>query len=129
LSGNSGSDRLIGDAGNDTLDAGQGDDTLFGGAGDDLLIGGLGKDTLTGNEGKDLFMMQSPAMATITDFTDGQDLLQLSDGLSFADLKITQGEGENAADTFILNNNNESIAVLSGVSADLIATEDFVISS
>jgi CubicO group peptidase (beta-lactamase class C family) len=127
LSGGGKSDRLIGDAGNDTLDAGEGNDTLFGGDGDDLLIGGLGKDTLTGNEGKDLFTLQPGAMTTITDFTDGQDLLQLPEGLSFADLKITQGSGENAADTLItLNNNSEIIAVLNGVSAELVATQNFV---
>jgi CubicO group peptidase (beta-lactamase class C family) len=126
LYGGGGSDRLIADAGNDTLNAGEGDDTLFGGDGDDLLIGGGGKDTLTGNEGKDLFAIDSQATITITDFTDSQDLLQLSGGLSFDDLTITQGEGENAANTFIsLNDNNEPIAILSGVSADLITTEDF----
>jgi Ca2+-binding RTX toxin-like protein len=126
LSSGSGSDRLIADAGNDTLDAGEGNDTLFGGEGDDLLIAGLGKDTLTGNEGKDLFGINSQAIITITDFTDGQDLLQLSESLSFDDLKITQGKGENAADTLIsLNSNNEPIAILNGVSADLVTTEDF----
>jgi D-alanyl-D-alanine carboxypeptidase len=126
LNGKGGSDRLIADAGNDTLDAGEGDDTLFGGDGDDLLVGGGGKDTLTGNEGKDLFAIASQATITITDFTDTQDLLQLSEGLNFADLKITQGEGENAADTLITSNsNNEPMAILSGISADLINTEDF----
>jgi CubicO group peptidase (beta-lactamase class C family) len=126
LSGDGGSDRLIADAGNDTLDAGEDDDTLFGGEGDDLLIGGGGKDTLTGNEGKDLFAIASQATITITDFTDGQDLLQLSEGLSFDDLTISQGKGENTADTLIsLNSNNEPIAILSGVSADLVTSEDF----
>jgi CubicO group peptidase (beta-lactamase class C family) len=130
LSGRGGSDRLIANAGNDTLDAGEGDDTLFGGDGDDLLIGGGGKDSLTGNEGKDLFAIASQATITITDFTDGQDLLQLSEVFSFTDLKITQGKGENAADTFIsLNSNNEPIAILSGVSADLVTTEDFATSA
>jgi CubicO group peptidase (beta-lactamase class C family) len=125
LSGQGGSDRLIADAGNDTLDAGEGDDTLFGGDGDDLLIGGGGKDTLTGNEGKDLFAIASQATITITDFTDGQDLLQLSECLNFADLKITQGEGENATDTFISDKiDNEPIAILRGVNADLVTIFD-----
>jgi Ca2+-binding RTX toxin-like protein len=127
LSGEGKNDRLIGDAGNDTLDAGEGNDTLFGGDGDDLLVGGLGQDTLTGNEGKDLFAIDSKAIVTITDFTDGQDFLQLSKGFSFADLKITQGSGENAADTLIfLNSKNEPIAILSGVSTDAIDATDFV---
>ncbi|MGL6338136.1 MAG: serine hydrolase [Waterburya sp.] len=130
LAGNLGSDRLIGNAGNDTLNGGEADDTLFGNAGDDLLIGGLGKNALTGDEGNDLFALESKAIITITDFTDGQDLLKLSDGLSFADLKITQGEGEKAANTLItLGNNNETIAVLNGVNAELFTTEDFVTSS
>ncbi len=147
LLGKGGIDYLFGKEGNDFLDGGEDidilnggldhdtiiggdgddDDTLLGGVGDDLLIAGLGKDTLTGNEGKDLFMMQSPAITTITDFTDGQDFLQLSEGLSFADLKITQGSGENAADTLIsLNSNNEPIAILSGVNTDAIDATDFV---
>jgi CubicO group peptidase (beta-lactamase class C family) len=130
LSGQGGSDRLIADAGNDTLDAGEGDDTLFGGEGHDFLIGRGGKDSLTGNEGKDLFAIASQGTVTITDFTDGQDLLQFSDGLSFADLKITQGEGEKAANTLIsLDMNQEAIVTLSGVNSELVTIEDFVILS
>jgi Ca2+-binding RTX toxin-like protein len=86
----------------------------------------LGKDTLTGGEGKDLFALQPGTMTTITDFTDGQDLLQLSRGLNFTDLKITQGEGENAVNFVIsLNNNNEPMAILNGVSANSIDAADF----
>jgi len=121
---------MYGGVGCDSL-LGEGDtDYLFGKEGNDFLDGGEDSDRLNGNEGKDLLAIASEATITITDFTDGQDLLQLSESLSFDDLTIAQGSGENSADTLIsLNSNNEPIAVFSGVSAELIATEDFVTSS
>ncbi len=55
-------------------------DTLVGTTGDDVLTGGLGADTLSGLAGRDTFVYQSlrDATDTITDFTPGQDQLQIS---------------------------------------------------
>jgi CubicO group peptidase (beta-lactamase class C family) len=122
-----GDDLLYGGEGDDFLNGGGGSDRLIGNAGNDILIGGLGKDTLAGNEGRDLFVMRSQAIITITDFTDGLDLLKLPEGLNFADLKVTQGEGENASDTFLsTNSNNEQLTIFSGLNANLVTIEDFV---
>ncbi|MDP8568203.1 ExeM/NucH family extracellular endonuclease [Methylophilus aquaticus] len=55
-------------------------DTLTGTAGDDVISGGAGADTLTGGAGRDTFVYQSmrDAMDIITDFTPGQDLLDIT---------------------------------------------------
>lgn len=87
-------DEVLGGLGNDTLrgaDAADrlsgegGNDVLSGGAGDDTLAGGSGRDTLTGGEGADLFVFRFRSDASsgsqrdsITDFTPGQDRIDLS---------------------------------------------------
>lgn len=94
LIGGEGVDLLDGGAGNDVLDGGGGDDVLLGGAGNDLLIGGIGndslqggtgRDTLIGGEGKDIFRFERGSTGgrkrrdadVISDFTPGEDLIQL----------------------------------------------------
>lgn len=84
--GTSGADRLIGDAGNNFLDGKGGDDVLSGGAGNDVLYGGAGRDIMTGGAGNDVFLFKAVSdMGTkvstrdiITDFTQGQDKIDLS---------------------------------------------------
>ncbi len=86
LDGGWGNDVLDGLAGNDRLIGGWGNDTLNGGDGNDVLIGGMGKDTLTGGAGRDVFRLEtkqdsgtsSLTRDTITDFTPGQDRIDLS---------------------------------------------------
>ena len=57
-----------------------GADTLNGGAGDDRLHDGAGSDVLTGGAGADVFVFtRDGALDRITDFTDGQDLIDLGD--------------------------------------------------
>ncbi|WP_158128656.1 VCBS domain-containing protein [Vibrio cholerae] len=81
--GGSGNDQLYGGEGNDGLRGGTGNDTLDGGAGNDILIGGLGNDILTGGSGEDLFKWVDGDLDNskdrITDFTIGQDKIDLSD--------------------------------------------------
>ncbi len=65
----------------DVLSGLSGNDFLTGGDGDDILIGGLGNDTLTGGAGKDTFVFAETGptnMDTITDYTVGEDLIDLS---------------------------------------------------
>lgn len=66
---------------NNTLTANNVGNTLNGLAGDDRLVGSLGADTLTGGDGKDTFVFKTALNGNvdeITDFTLGQDLIELS---------------------------------------------------
>ena len=92
LFGEEGNDDLFGEAGHDRLFGGEGDDTLDGGTGSDLLLGGEGNDRLTGGAGADTFVFgPDHGDDTITDFADGEDLIDLSslEGIAgFEDLQI-----------------------------------------
>jgi quercetin dioxygenase-like cupin family protein len=122
-------DVINGQYGNDKLNGLSGDDLLRGGSNNDILVGGFGKDTLVGGSGKDLFSFTFRAgIDTITDFTNGQDLIELSDGLKFTDLTVIQGTGNNTDDTLIsIASSNELLTTLNGVSASTITIDDFTI--
>ena len=93
LHGGGGDDALEGHGGDDRLYGGAGDDELYGGEGTDVLDGGAGSDTLSGEAGNDTFVFAAGhGNDTITDFTDGGDLIDLTAiaGISgFEDLTIT----------------------------------------
>ena len=114
--GNEGRDVLYGGQNDDTLFGGQDNDQLFGDKNNDVLWGDLGADTLTGGSGDDVFVIgrrnniagfKSTGGSTITDadlivdFGEGLDLIALTGGLTFEQLNIIQGSGENAANTLI----------------------------
>jgi Ca2+-binding RTX toxin-like protein len=120
LHGEAGSDQLSGGVGNDTLLGGAGGDHLQGDAGDDILHGGAGNNQLFGGVGSDRFLLMSGGIASVMDFQDGQDRLQLTNGLQFSGLTITQ-TGRN---TTILNGTN-AIAVLMNLSSNQITESDF----
>jgi Ca2+-binding RTX toxin-like protein len=119
LTGDNGDNTLSGDGGNDTLTGGDGDDFLFGGDGDDLLnggngddilYGGAGHDVLVGDCGADIFKIDaSGGTDVIRDFNYCQDLIGLSDGITFDDLIITQGNG-----AAIISYQDKAIASVSG---------------
>ncbi|TKG40678.1 VWA domain-containing protein, partial [Vibrio tasmaniensis] len=84
--GGSGDDVIDGGEGNDGLRGGTGHDTLRGGSGDDILIGGIGNDILTGGSDDDIFKFVDQGSGvrhgekdTITDFTKGDDKIDISD--------------------------------------------------
>ncbi|MUG96743.1 carbohydrate-binding protein [Scytonema sp. UIC 10036] len=108
-------ENIIGSSHNDTLVGNAGVNVLNGGGGNDLLIGGNGADrfVLSTGQGTD----------TITDFSVGQDLLALSNGLSFGQLNIMQAN--NSIDTWI-NFGNERLAVLNGVQANSITSNSIM---
>lgn len=90
LRGGGQNDVIEGGDGNDTLKGQDGTDTLDGGAGDDILVGGTKADVLTGGADDDIFKFHDlEGQDTITDFTQGEDVIDLS-GVSvivdFADL-------------------------------------------
>ncbi|WP_287296800.1 MULTISPECIES: DUF4347 domain-containing protein [unclassified Moorena] len=122
IDGGGGDDKLFGEAGNDTLLGGQGQDKLFGGSGNDLLNGGQGDNILTGGTGKDIFVLSTAGKNTIEDFEDGQDLLKLDGDLTFGSLSIFEQNGN----TWITTENNQPLATLNGVSANMITVNDVI---
>ncbi len=122
--GNEGDDILLGNQDNDNLDGGAGNDLLSGGAGDDLLSGGMGNDTLWGKEGADIFALEpGQEQDIISDFTDGTDFIALGSGMSFDDLTVVGDD-----DAQIIDSEDRTLAVLSGINASGISTDDFIAS-
>lgn len=74
-----GADLMTGSKANDDLRGLAGSDTLLGGGGKDRLAGGVGADHLAGDAGADHFVLNAPGEGanTITDFTHGQDQIDL----------------------------------------------------
>jgi hypothetical protein len=132
LDGGKGEDTLLGGLGDDTLFGGEGNDSLNGGKGKDFLYGGKGGDTLTGGLGDDTFVIQAndppeTSLDIITDFTVGKDSLGLTKGLTFTDLTIVNGTGEQAGNTLIQNTKTQQwLVFLKGVSANTITANSFV---
>ena len=125
--GGAGDDRIGGKGGDDQLFGESGDDQIWGDDGDDLLRGGLGDDTLTGDDfsggqGSDTFVLAiGEGTDTIVDFETGTDFIGLADGLSFGQLTLTQSGG-NA----LISAEEETLAVLNGVTASSLSESDFV---
>jgi Ca2+-binding RTX toxin-like protein len=90
FSGGDGNETVISRAGNDQLFGRGGSDRLVAGEGNDILSGGLGADVLQGDQGADIFKYSSVEESSgavvngvqqiddITDFTQGQDKIDLS---------------------------------------------------
>ncbi|MBV7393104.1 calcium-binding protein [Mameliella sediminis] len=90
LTGSDHDDVLSGNGGRNILIGGDGDDQLYGGGSSDTLDGGSGNDTLSGGPGGDHFVFGTQSgQDTVLDFEDGTDLIQLTGGLTFADLTVT----------------------------------------
>jgi len=87
IHGLNGHDTIIGSQGDDMIFGGLGDDRLDGHDGDDVLNGGYGTDELTGGAGADTFVLTSISDAgdTITDFTPGEDVIDMSAVVANAD--------------------------------------------
>ncbi|MDB5527009.1 MAG: hypothetical protein JWR51_112 [Devosia sp.] len=77
LTGDSASNAISGKAGNDTINGMAGNDTITGGAGYDVLTGGAGNDTFAFGSVADMGT-RAGARDVITDFTQGQDKIDLS---------------------------------------------------
>ncbi|HAZ43403.1 MAG TPA: hypothetical protein DCZ55_02685, partial [Cyanobacteria bacterium UBA11371] len=124
LFGNEGRDNLNGSEGDDTLYGGKDDDIITGGAGSDRLFGDLGQDQLRGGEGSDFFALtRSTGTDVILDFTDGEDLLALRGGLTFAQLNLIDSNGSALIG---VQSSGEILAILPGVQASLLGQQDFI---
>ncbi|MBD2039834.1 DUF4347 domain-containing protein [Microcoleus sp. FACHB-672] len=149
LDAGEGNDKLYGKKGNDYLNSGEGDDIVYAGKGNDILLGGNGDDSLVGHNGDDnldggagndiltgdnnsddegalrgvdRFVLQLNAGSdTITDFTNGQDLIVLAGGITFNQLTISAG-----SEATLIYAQNELLATLKGVDSTLINQQDFV---
>jgi len=159
INGNLGNDRIDGGDGNDSLRGGQGNDTMAGGAGNDVILGDLGQDQLTGNAGSDIFVFSGQVSAisapdTITDFTDGADLLSigfspaivltgatqnsLAAATSVAQAAMTANAGGNELvalavgnDTYLFYSSSggdtaDAAILLSNIAPSALSTADFV---
>ena len=98
-------------------------DDYVGTSGDDTIEGGTTDDTLTGGDGADTFVFNEySGRDTITDFTDGEDTIDLSalTGITaFSDLTVTQ-DGNN---TVITLPDGGSITLQDFTSTDLDETD------
>ncbi|MEG4345000.1 choice-of-anchor D domain-containing protein, partial [Microcoleus sp. A003_D6] len=88
LSGGDGNDTITGGNGNNLIDGDAGNDVITGGSGNDTITGGTENNTLTGGTGSDIFSFVPVSGSTlgvniISDFTTGQDKLQLDAALGF----------------------------------------------
>jgi hypothetical protein len=124
LLGGHGVDSLFGGSGNDVLDGGNLADVLSGGSGNDVLIGGRGSDSLTGGIGADQFVLTpNQGRDVVFDYLDGVDTFGITDGLSFADLVITN----NASGDALIQYNGSTLATILGSNANALGVEDFQI--
>jgi Ca2+-binding RTX toxin-like protein len=116
-------DVLNGNSGNNVLSGLNGNDVINGGGGNDTIIGGGGHDTMTGGTGNDTFVFQHASdspwtglfsnIDTITDFTKGQDKIDLS-GL------VNDTTGHHAL-TFVPAGDIASGGTFSGVAGQVVA--------
>ena len=92
---------LTGGAGSDDLDGSSGQDTLVGGAEDDFLTGGADADQFVFNlgDGND----------TVEDFTVGEDILVLNDGMTITNVTEADLGGEPGLDTLVTLSSGQTI--------------------
>ena len=115
----------MGDAGADKLNGSAGNDTLNGGNQQDTLIGGLGIDRLSGGTGADIFVLEvNSGKDIIQDFEDGIDLFKLPNGSSVNDFTITMNN--NGTNSLIKDNDQNILAILTGIDYSLISEADFI---
>ena len=127
LYGEEGDDSLFGGEGADRLFGGEGADTLDGGAGEDWLVGGEGNDTLTGGAGADTFVFTpNHGDDTITDFSDGEDLIDLSSLVGLASFDQLNIEIYGNTTVIELPCCGGELIRLQGIDADDLDAADFV---
>ncbi len=131
LTGNRGQDLLFGNLGNDILFGGKDSDFLDGGEGNDTLSGDMGQDFLTGGPGNDVFVLSAATAATdlatadrILDFESGFDLIQLSPGLTFADLSLAATDLGTA---IRVTQFNQVLGIVDNFTPEMLSANDFMV--
>jgi Ca2+-binding RTX toxin-like protein len=131
LTGNRGQDMLFGNLGNDILYGGKDSDFLDGGEGNDILSGDMGQDFLTGGPGNDIFVLASETAAIdlgtadrILDFESGVDRIQLSPGLTFADLSL---EATALGTAIRVIPSNQFLGIVDNFTPEMLGANDFLL--
>jgi Ca2+-binding RTX toxin-like protein len=120
-------DIINGRGGNDFLSGLGGDDILRGNDGDDTLLGNGGRNRLVGGKGADTFVLAKNSTVRIVDFEAIEgDRLFLYKGLSFDQLDIQQGTGDQAEHTLI-QANDRLLAIVVGTLANQITPSSFLV--
>jgi Ca2+-binding RTX toxin-like protein len=102
-----------------------GNDTLTGSAWNDTLAGGAGNDTLTGNAGSDTFVFRAGlGQDTVTDFTPGQDVLDVRDGI-FADAAAALAAATASGSGILITIDANNTILLQGVTLANLHASDF----
>ncbi|WP_210202114.1 family 16 glycosylhydrolase [Methylobacterium sp. V23] len=128
ITGGAGSDTILGGAGNDTILGGAGNDSLNGGTGDDVLMGGSGADRLTGDVGRDefrFFAQTTPSTALVSDFTIGEDKLNVH-GLGLVDFSDVMAHAFSNAQGFAVIDYAGEAITLSNVKLAQLSSGDFL---
>jgi hypothetical protein len=98
---------------------------LNGGEGDDTLIGGVGSELLIGGAGRDVFVLGKGAGTdTLIDFKQGEDLIGLTKGLTFNQVRV------NPTETSILiefASTGEVLASFIGTQTNPLTASDFIV--
>jgi serralysin len=110
LTGNGLDNILIGNTGNDTLDGGTGNDMLTGGAGNDIFVFRDG----SGND-------------TITDFTSGQDVVDLTGISSFHTLSDIQTHAAQVGANTVITVDGSNSITLAGVQVSNLQQNNFLL--
>jgi len=129
--GFAGNDSIRGQFGDDLLFGGDGNDTLLGNAGSDTLDGGAGSNTLTGGDGADVFLLEIDVNRNtdlITDYEDGVDRIQISNGgaSAFADLTFVKSGDHVLILHAGLPPHDDELAIVANTNADVFSDDDFI---
>ena len=117
----------MGGTGADILLGGDGADQLNGGGGSDTLNGGSGDDQLSGGPGGDLYLLRNDGGDdVIVDFAPGADRIDISD-FGFVDFQAVVGAAdEQAGDTVLRLDDNDSVT-LTGLKIADLGADDFLL--
>lgn len=117
---------ILGSGESEVFDAGLGNDLLNGGGGTDTLTGGSGNDILIGGAGADVFIFSTGSgFDEITDFTAGQDTIDLS-GYGFASLSEIQVTYDASGATIDLDGPGNDVDAITVLGVNILVEEDFV---
>ncbi len=134
ISGNIGTDELLGLGGNDAINGLGGDDTLKGMRGDDMLNGGAGDDRMNGGMGDDSFVFAAGfGHDSIIGFdakpAEGQDMLDISAfGITAATFDDEVEITDAGADTLVtLVDSGDTIRLVGINNSSTVTVDDFIL--